>query len=297
MKNLCFLVVLYIVFKSLSFGATSRSNEIGKVVELSVEAGLYLQYVPKSIDKKPRFLVLIHGMIMKDGDEKRNAEGIIGVFKKIAEKKKVVLIAPMFNQTNFGGNHGPMGGYRCLEGRYFGSDEFVNQIMDRYKSLIGGYDGRFRLLGHSAGGQFVSRYVQKHPERVISAAAVAASSYFHPKKDQPYPHGYAHSVGTNQWPGDPVKQFDFKTTEDQIKKFVAVPMCAVVGDNDPLKIYPAEGHIGNTRISYAKGWIQSIEKYANDNKIQHHAKFILVKGGTHWLDKLISPSVDFLFSH
>ena len=38
-------------------------------------------------------------------------------------------------------------------------------------------DGKFMLYGHSAGGQFVSRYVVKHPDRIIAAVISAAGSF------------------------------------------------------------------------------------------------------------------------
>ena len=65
-------------------------------------------------------------------------------------------------------------------GRLVGADEFVNEILTDYKNQFSDFDGRIYLYGHSAGGQFVSRYIVRHPAKVIAAVISAAGTYAFP---------------------------------------------------------------------------------------------------------------------
>ena len=88
-----------------------------------------------------------------------------------AEANGAILIAPAFDQSNFGSKDPDMvgGGYRGLFGRKIGADAWVLGLVDAYQGQYGGGDGRFCLYGHSAGGQFVARFVVTHPGRVKGA--------------------------------------------------------------------------------------------------------------------------------
>lgn len=295
MKNCFVLLFVFVSFMSFSF-AGWKNNEKNKIIVKKVSAGKYIQFIPGSVKKDSLFVFLIHGMIIKDGDEYRAANYMIHLFKKIAAKKSVVLVAPMFNQKDYGSNKGPMGGYRALQGRNYTADVFLNQIVDNYKKEIDTFNGEFILLGHSAGAQFVSRYIHNHPEKIIKAILVSAGSYLHPDMSIPYPHGCAWSRGKVQWDNEKPINFEFKTTNEQLKKMTSIPIFVIVGKKDKVKIFPADGHLGSSRISYAKGWINSINDFANKNNVEPKAKLIIVDNANHSLKSMMKDCYFSIFN-
>ena len=143
-----------------------------------VDHGQYWRYVPRSSTKKSPVLAICHGMLGKDADAKQEALGIASVWVDFANKTGAVLVAPVFTDEDYGAGTGcPHGwGYRALYGRHVGADEFLHEIVASLKKLNPDFDGKLFLFGHSAGGQFVSHYVVKHPDRVHSAVISATTS-------------------------------------------------------------------------------------------------------------------------
>lgn len=68
--------------------------------------------------------------------------------------------------------------------------QYVNRLVDRSASpLIPGFDGRFLLHGHSAGGQFAARYLVTHPSRLRGVILSAPSTYPFPDPTVVWPNG------------------------------------------------------------------------------------------------------------
>ena len=88
----------------------------------------------------------------------------------------------------------------CL-GERFGADEFVNLIVDSYGELAPRTNGQFYLYGHSAGGQFVSRYAVMHPERLLGSVISAAGTFAFPNPNVPWTNGMGRLQRKMQWSG------------------------------------------------------------------------------------------------
>ncbi len=111
----------------------------------------------------------------------------------------MILIAPAFAQSNFGPRRGPGGGYRGLFGREISADRFVNLIVDNYQTLLRGVERRIYLYGHSAGGQFVSRYTLMHPDKIVAAVISAAGTFAFPNPNVKWTNALArknNQIGT-----------------------------------------------------------------------------------------------------
>ncbi|MGK7917746.1 MAG: hypothetical protein AB4038_19765, partial [Prochloraceae cyanobacterium] len=154
----------------------SRSYELerGQVVEKEIKYGKYYQYIPTTVSDAPKIVVIVHGTPGQNETALEIARIFIERWISVAEQEQAILIAPAFNQENFGSRRGPGGGYRGLFGREIGTDQFVNLIVDSYQQLFRGVEGRIYLYGHSAGVQFVCRYVLVHSDRIVAAVISAA---------------------------------------------------------------------------------------------------------------------------
>jgi hypothetical protein len=192
----------------------------------------YWQYIPitVSVSEMP-IAVLVHGSLEEDAPDSSQAPEIhccngvgfphkrAGQWKAWADRNQVMLICPFFNQTNFGGFEGPNGGYRGMLGRHgrgvqarnSDPDHVINAIIDRY---VFNFPRFFRpdifIHGHSAGGQFVSRYIIAHPNRVRAAVLSSPGSFAWPDKSKIWADGAssseAHRNYRVDWPGSTVSR-------------------------------------------------------------------------------------------
>ena len=146
-----------------------RTTEAGKVRKRRISHGRYVEYIPRTLQEPVKILVVVHGTPGREETALEVAENFLTGFIPAAKRRGVILLAPAFDQRNFGGRAGPGGGYRGLFGREIRADEFVNRILARFLTTFPSYDGTIYLYGHSAGGQFVSRYAVMHPEKLKAA--------------------------------------------------------------------------------------------------------------------------------
>lgn len=129
--------------------------EPGEITTISDDYGTYHIYLPVIMDESPDVAVIVHGT----PDVQHTAQDIARIYLErwvpVAEERGVIIISPAFDQENFGGKDGLLGGYRSLQGREISADEWVSRIVDQYQSQFGSEDSRFYLYGHSAGGQAI----------------------------------------------------------------------------------------------------------------------------------------------
>ena len=167
---------------------TDRSSlhiEKGIVLLKEHQYGSYYQYVPAGLDENTQILVVVHGSLERGKPATYLAEKFIRRWTDFAEEKNLIVISPAFDRKNYQA----YGGYRGLFGRDVGADEFVNDVVKIYTRAIGNRNETFYLYGHSAGGQFVIRYVVRHPDKILKAVASAPGRYAFPDPGAPWPYG------------------------------------------------------------------------------------------------------------
>lgn len=102
-------------------------------------------------------------------------------FAPHAEANALLLIAPLFERQRH-----PR--YRVLDRH---ADDLLTHAVDDLLQRLGVTDRKWLWFGHSAGAQFVHRYVLRKPQRVARAVLSAAGWYTLPRYDLPFPHGVA----------------------------------------------------------------------------------------------------------
>ena len=144
-------------------------------------------YRPKQMVPDARVLFVMHG-VQRDGERYRDE------WRAYAEKDSALLLVPEFSVANFPGS----GGYSSAKpSADLADDELtpaaysaIEKIFDRAIKLAGVAAVDYRLYGHSAGAQFVHRFIMFNPRaRVKIAVAANAGWYMMPDFDVRFPYG------------------------------------------------------------------------------------------------------------
>ncbi len=244
----------------------AASGEAGVVVPRSIQYGDYFEYVPSRTIMG--ILVVAHGSVEEEKsaqDVRKVAETFARRWTRFAQDHGLIVLAPVFGR-DFGSWIGEpgiaLGGYRGLEGRQIGADEFVERIVDEYSGRGGG-DKRFYLYGHSAGGQFAGRYAIRHPDRVKALILSAPGRYAFPDPDAPWPYGQKQvSIKAGATAQPRIIQPD----RENWRRVAALPIAVVVGTADLEVQPPRKDHAGSTRVDYARNWVEAMTRIAPQGK-------------------------------
>lgn len=192
-------------------------------------------YVPTSGDiAKMKVLFSMHGA-------ERNGAIQRGVWRNIAEEYGFIVIAPQYAHANkylendyqFGGvSHHPKNFSPREEEQW--TYKTVEAIFDFFKKSTGNKAKTYDMFGHSAGGQFVHRYLLMTPEaRVGKAVAANPGNYTYPQS-----LGLSSSDGTfadpSGWPFS-LQGTKFETPE-RLAAFFKRKLTIAIGANDTVRV-------------------------------------------------------------
>lgn len=242
--------------------------EAGVVVEKTDDYGKWLQYIPADVDPATAELMIVaHGtsdeqwaLDAPEGDTFTSSRGNANFYLNYAgwiaaaDALNLIVVVPQFEEWNFGNTStytaGTDGGYRGLFGEQITANRWVELIADRYKE-IGLGDGRFYLLGHSAGGQFTNRYVMHNDHRLLGAAIMSPQNVTQPDDTIAWPNGLGAYAGTAAWPlANPIVPVA-AWAEDTLEN---VPVYYVVGERETPSIDPESPD----RVGTAQQWVAAI---------------------------------------
>jgi pimeloyl-ACP methyl ester carboxylesterase len=251
-----------------------------------------------------RVLVLAHGFPWVDGTKSddelaRYAEAAVGRWTDFAEAHRVILIAPAFGGTDFGG-------YRALFGRRTDADAFVNALAGEAGTKhVPGFDGRFSLHGHSAGAQFAARYLVTHPRRLDAVVLSAPGAYPWPEPALPWPDGMAPVVrdelSGSAADGKPADQEAGSLYTPRPERWLdaasTVAVTVLVGSRDTEEQAPEPGQQGVTRIDRATAWVSSMHGLAAENGRTSTIELVQAAGLDHDEAAMALPAQEILANH
>jgi pimeloyl-ACP methyl ester carboxylesterase len=279
--------------------ALSIQFETGQVTQGHDVYGTFYYYVPTMLTEKTEILVLVHGT-PKDLSPEKNAEFYAASWKEFAEAHNFILIAPAFDQENFSSRYGDhaMSGYRGLFGREIGADEWVIRLVEACRQATEISNEQFYLYGHSAGGQFVSRFLVTHPETIQRAVITSAATYPQPDADIQWPFGMDQLHADIEWDEGTTNHVDILPEK---KKWLAanqIHLSVIVGLNDtaelPTELIP--GQKGKNRITIARNWIQDMNAFAASKGVESNFKLEFIPGVGHSMSRLLPYSQNALLS-
>jgi poly(3-hydroxybutyrate) depolymerase len=163
-------------------------------------------FLPENVKADAPVLIVMHG-VNRDADRYRND------WLPHAQRYGLILVAPEFSQKDFPETEG-----YSLEAK--GAFGFIEPVFDAVKAATGNRSERFHLYGHSAGAQFVHRYLYYQPQaRVAKAVAANAGWWTLPDLTVDFPYGLK---------GSPID-------EAALKNMLQRPLVVLLGtaDTDP----------------------------------------------------------------
>jgi len=177
-------------------------------------------YVPPAVSERTRVAVVMHGKL-------RNAAEYLEPWIAWAADTDQIVLAPCFDRARWPGSRGynlgnvfsgpDGGGERLPESRW--SFTVVEALHERVRVEFGLEDDRFALWGHSAGGQFVHRFLLFRPQAKVRAAIASGCGWFTtPDARVGFPYGLRHPL--------------FSLSAAAVRAYVAKPLVLMRGTRD-----------------------------------------------------------------
>ena len=176
---------------------------------------------PQTAGANSRILFVMHG-VNRDADRYRDE------WAGLAVKHRFIVIVPEFSRSDFPGAASYNTGFFAeedgtLRPRTRWSFAAIEPLFDETRRRFGTAAERYSLYGHSAGAQFVHRFVMFMPEaRIEQAIAANAGWYTMPDPALAFPYGVE---------GAPV-------APDTLKAVLAKPLTVLLGTADTDRADP-----------------------------------------------------------
>jgi poly(3-hydroxybutyrate) depolymerase len=172
-------------------------------------------YRPVGLAPDAPVLFVIHGV-------GRNADEYLEDWVALADAKKFLLVVPEFTKKEFPGEESfNSGNLFDAAGRLRPREEWsfsmIEPAFDAVCAQLGSTRNDYALYGHSAGAQFVQRFLYFVPDaRVSRAVAANAGWYMLPELDRAFPYGLK---------GTPIEAA-------ALRRALAFPLNVLLGDAD-----------------------------------------------------------------
>ena len=190
-------------------------------------------------------------------------------------------MAPEFSRDDFPGSwHYNLGnvlyradsnGTLAANARRYWSFPIIDRVFDQVRDLTGTNRTSFSLFGHSAGGQFVHRYMTfTGGPRVDLAIAANPGWYTMTTRTETFPYGLG---GAN-------------VTDDDLRKLYASPLVVLLGEEDTrrgiyLRTTPEADRQGANRLERGKTYFAEAKRNARAAGMPFEWKLRTVPGVGH----------------
>ena len=212
----------------------------------------------------------------------------INVWKYLAEANGIIVIAPEFSKENgYSENDYQFGGiftstaFSSLRSSEEWTYCLLETLFDYVKNEIDNISDRYYLFGHSAGGQFVHRFLLAMPDaRVIRAVAANPGSWTFPLSEG--------LVGTDSrnygWPYS-IRNVPF-SSEENLCRFFMHNLYVQIGTKDIVQdaYFPKDNASmaqGNTRFERAHAFYECCQTVAQKLSAELRIELVEVEGAGH----------------
>lgn len=143
---------------------------------------------PQTAGAGSRIVFVMHG-VQRDGDRYRDE------WRDLADKHNLIIVVPTFGKKDFpttaSYNLGNIVNEKGRENsRSLWSFSALEPLFDEIVCRVAGNQRGYALYGHSAGGQFVHRYVAFADAPRLDAAVAANSGWYTMPNDAAFPYGW-----------------------------------------------------------------------------------------------------------
>jgi pimeloyl-ACP methyl ester carboxylesterase len=214
-------------------------------------------YCPPNFSQDSSVVFVMHGV-------SRNAAGYRDVWSKYADAKRLLILAPEFSQEHYSSSRQYNLGYLYdtdgkLRNKARWSFTAIERIFDQVVQANGLTVKQYSIYGHSAGGQFVHRFVLFMPDaRYKVAIAANPGWYTMPSFGLAYPYGLG---GTEVSPTHLSKAFQ--------RRFVLLLGKEDTSTNDEnLRNTPEAMLQGPHRLARGKEYIKQSRMIAKESDVK-----------------------------
>lgn len=257
----------------------------GKISSFQDDYGRYFLYLPTTLSNPTQTLVVIHGTPAKDLSAGETAFYYAEHWAPFAEENGWLLIVPAFNQADFSSRKGEitdaLTGYRGLFGREISADEWVLRLLGLGREALGWQEAPFLLYGHSAGGQFVGRFLVTHPELVNRAVISAAVTYPQPDPAVHWPYGMGPLSSAIVWEDGTTAQVEVNPDLNNWLDATQIQTSVIVGLNDLEPQLSRPGQEGQVRLAIGQNWVAAMANFAEGHGLESQITFEAIPGKGH----------------
>lgn len=227
---------MYFCFFALILVSTSTSTFSAPIDVGNGKYTVDLQGLPMDVyTYKPNcpikgILLVFHGISY-------NAEGYRNITRGLGKHLCMIVVAPLFDKTRFPGWRYQMGGivyHHSLQP----SRDWTAQLVLELVAWVRQQEGQalpYSMLGHSAGGQFLSRLAAFTPTNATRIVIANPSTYVFASLQMQAPFGFG-------------GVYPPKKTESQLKRYLATPVTIFLGQEDVT-----DTELNNTPAALAQG--------------------------------------------
>lgn len=248
-------------------------------------------YRPKAFSSTSPVLIVIHG-------NRRNADTYRDQWIDQAEKYNALLLAPQFSRRNGfpQDSHFNMGNVFTMNKQdsiLAANPEndwafsLIDPVFEYAKKLTASKASEYYIYGHSAGSQFVHRFLYFKPDARVRAAACAnAGWYTMPDFSQLYPYGLKATSCTRQ----------------NLQKLYARRVAVCLGENDTvttaenLRRTPEAMMQGKFRLERGLNFFRAHQHMAAKLQVPFNWSLITVPGARHSNRQMKIAAAGFLFA-
>ena len=225
-------------------------------------------HLPKTIDNDTKILFVVHG-------NTRNADDYLNSWIRLTKDKNIAIFAPHFKRSSFiSFNTLQMstssGKIRTDTDLYLHNS--IDTLFEYIKAKFKLNDKLYDIYGHSAGAQFVHRYLLMSDNPSVNKAVAANAGWYTFLNGADFPYG--------------VKNPPISLTDSNVKKFLSTNLYILIGTNDidvDSSINKSKGaqKQGINRLQRAKNFFTYTESIVEQNNLEFKWKYQAVPGAPH----------------
>jgi pimeloyl-ACP methyl ester carboxylesterase len=228
---------------------------------------------PDVIDENTKVIFVIHG-------NSRNAEDYLSEWRPYIAKKNVIVVAPKFTKESFkyfallemAQSSGKVNRH---ESEYINNS--ISLIFNFIKSKFSLNTQTYDMFGHSAGAQFIHRYMLLSDDKRISNAVIANAGWYTFISDAEFPYG--------------IKNSPIKISNDHMRWYAASKVNLLIGSDDvgfkSLNTSKGAQIQGNNRFERANSFFNTLIKEAEKNNYVLRWNFKVLDDIDHDYKKLL----------
>ena len=279
MKNLLIFFTLYLSFSCFPAKLDKFTYNVWDKPDLDV-----YYHLPEIINDETKILFVIHG-------NSRNADNYLNTWIKLAKDKNYAIFAPHFKRSQFiSFNTLQMstssGRIRNEANLYLNNS--IDLLFDHIKPLFDLSQDSYDIYGHSAGAQFVHRYLLFSNSPKVNRAVAANAGWYTFLDGSNFPYGI------NNPP------IDFNS--QNVINFLNMDLHIHIGSADTdisSSVNQSEGanNQGLNRFQRANNFFNYTTKIVEKNDLNYNWSFLVVEGVAHSNSRMSKAAAEIIFAN